>query len=251
VQQSDDNLNYGWSTASIQCSLFAVCFPWTGYLLYLEYLKSSQKLKTIMPSKYEKWVEKRLYECQMFGFTSKAFTDFVYNTMSKAAGEAIIDVDKQCNEHPEFSNVLDKNMREKCFEKVKEMISKRIDINVDRLELFLSHNTFRIPENVVLPGDKIQESCHDKEEDENAVDQRIDAIVEEIKASYETRIALQKELSTLGELQAMANQVLNDINEIAIPSKEDFASTCQSAQDFIHTMKTLEQNSSQQNLVDA
>ena len=29
-----------------------------------------------MASKYEKWVNRSLYECQMFGFTSKAFLDF-------------------------------------------------------------------------------------------------------------------------------------------------------------------------------
>ena len=29
-----------------------------------------------MAGKYEKWVERSLYECQMFGFTSKAFMDF-------------------------------------------------------------------------------------------------------------------------------------------------------------------------------
>lgn len=29
-----------------------------------------------MAGSYEKWMEKNLYECQMFGFTSKAFMDY-------------------------------------------------------------------------------------------------------------------------------------------------------------------------------
>eukprot|EP00794_Sanderia_malayensis_P010807 gene10807-11961_t len=169
-----------------------------------------------------------LYSCQLFGFTPRAFVDFFHNMLSREISDALTEIENQ--------------IKKEGSENLRNMCDKNLGKNVDRLELYLQSNIFTIPDNVILSEDKIQEQETNTKEFEESLDKRIDELKNKIKASFNSRWQMQKQLKEMDNLEEQALQLLqrtnNYSNEHEILNSDYMKTLCQNGRLFVDSMNS-------------
>ncbi|XP_065056433.1 uncharacterized protein LOC135684725 [Rhopilema esculentum] len=180
-----------------------------------------------------------IYLCQLFGFTQRGLMDFVYNKISKVAGDALVEINSQISNDEEMSKHINQQTQQDGFGRIRDAFSSKLDLNMDRLEMFSRNNILRIPENVVPPCDKIQESCRYTKEDEEELDRQISETMDKIQASCIASIEHKKELLMLERLQEMADTSLQNMKEYSF-DEEHLTRVCDDAVTLIETLSAAD-----------
>ncbi|CAH1245244.1 MIS12 [Branchiostoma lanceolatum] len=150
------------------------------------------------------------YAVQHFGFTPQSFTDGVFNVM----------VDNLHDTMNAAEQYLMSRYRDVPKEEVKagtqQIILKFLQAfqkAFDKLESYLLSNLFQVPDNVLLPEDKVQMEQYTPEE-EAQLDDELDVLRKKIRNAVYVNTCLKQELEDLGKVQQQMERLLMQVAEI-------------------------------------
>lgn len=180
----------------------------------------------------------------MFGFTPQAFSETVYNILAKEISIGLKEIESIIKNEPEIHGGLSTCDMEQMFTKLVKVSDYSLQQNTDRLERYLAENVFRIPDNVVLPEDEIQENYSDPKQKEADLDEKIKETENKIKASLYTSQLLKNELLIDDQLHKQAQQRIEDMKNGAedVHSFEDATSLIISGKELIEAVKRASEN---------
>ncbi|XP_015912321.1 protein MIS12 homolog [Parasteatoda tepidariorum] len=118
------------------------------------------------------------YETQLFDFHPRQYIDGVYNVFYENVFEAL----KQFQEYliGEKKEVVSPETIKLKTEFFFQELIKNLDKAMDKYEVFICRNFLCIPENLVLPEDKVHMTSSCTEEQELLLDQEIEELTQEI-----------------------------------------------------------------------
>ncbi|KAG8178796.1 hypothetical protein JTE90_024658 [Oedothorax gibbosus] len=169
------------------------------------------------------------YVTQHFGFHSRAFLDKIYNGNYESVFEALRQLKKHLIE--EYKNIAPAKEIDMNTEVLFRHLTQRLDRTMDRLEVYLDSNIFKIPKHIVLPEDEVHMSqpCTAREDeklDAELEDLKQRIIEERIKKNYlKCKIVEQKTIiEDLGQFENKLHTILKVVEESQM-TKEDLKDT--------------------------
>lgn len=157
-------------------------------------------------------VNKDIYISQLFGFTPRVFVEFFYNVVSREIGSALTQIESYIKEEPSLCRDVTVADLKQGSEQLRQIYDQCLAKNVDRLEAYLENNILKIPNNVVLLEDKVQEKCSCNHEKKSSLESSIMDVEAKIKASYFSRLSMQNEMQLIEKLKQHAEQLLGAMN---------------------------------------
>lgn len=151
------------------------------------------------------------YETQYFGFTPSTAVDEVFNINSDFVEDAIRITNKVLTvKYPDISPTI----IQKASEDLYDDILKSLDKMCDKLELYLLNNILNMPDNFVLPEDRVHQDNSLKTVDETKLDNDIKELKQMINDKVKSIVELRSEKERLDLLIKSYEQTLDTIGEM-------------------------------------
>ncbi|XP_067670576.1 protein MIS12 homolog [Haliotis asinina] len=156
--------------------------------------------------------EQAEYETQYFGFTPKSFSNGVYNAVNDYMMDGLQAVESYMN--TEYGDVISPSQVNEGVQKMQQKMAKQVDKAFDTLEAYLFTNIFCIPENTVLPEDRVKQEKGYTEDDEKQIHKDIEEYTQKILAVKYANTCLQGELDDIDRAQAQMNLMLKQAQDM-------------------------------------
>ncbi|CAG5117966.1 unnamed protein product [Candidula unifasciata] len=149
------------------------------------------------------------YEAQHFGFTPITLLNGMFNAVCDLYREALKAFCKTCSE--KYPNVMSETEYKNARHAVSEFIDKDVCMLFDKLEYFLLHQVFTIPDDVVLPEDQCQlQRLSDAEETQ--LEKQIVDVRKRILAVKYANAELSQHLKDAEILQKTLDKVIEQLS---------------------------------------
>ncbi|XP_046573078.1 protein MIS12 homolog [Haliotis rubra] len=152
------------------------------------------------------------YETQYFGFTPKSFSNGVYNAVNDYMMDGLQAVEGYMN--TEYGDVIAPSQVNEGVQKMQQKMAKQVDKAFDTLEAYLFTNIFCIPENTVLPEDRVKQDKMYTEDEEKKIHKDIEEYTQKILAVKHANTCLQGELDDIDRAQAQMNLMLKQTQDM-------------------------------------
>ncbi|NXG19193.1 MIS12 protein, partial [Grallaria varia] len=205
-------------------------------------------------------VDPMAYEAQFFGFTPQtcmlriylAFQDCLFEVMQVVEAVILRKVDKMPD-----CNITPSQVR-KCTEEFLLFVKDRFDKLFDKMEEVLLQQVLSIPENVLLPEDKVHEQYPYSPEQFRALQEEIRQLQLQCRAEAAAEQALRAELEEQKVVKAELEKILQWFNDLEKTFREQgignlkecLSFLTQSSKKLQVVMKEVEQKSEELKLHD-
>lgn len=146
------------------------------------------------------------YECQYLGFTPKSLINGVYNAVITNLREGLTHMEAYINEG--YGTTITPEKTKQAMETIQSVLVEKLDKKFDHVESYLLKNVFTIPEDVVLPEDRVQMTHPLSPEEDRQLDTEMEQLRKHIIAVRYGNECVRQQVSDIENLQKHADNTL-------------------------------------------
>ncbi|XP_062589955.1 uncharacterized protein LOC134251570 [Saccostrea cucullata] len=146
------------------------------------------------------------YECQYLGFTPKSLINGEYNAVITSLKEGLSTMEAFINE--EFGSAISPEKTKQALETVQSVLVEKLDKRFDQLESYLLRNVFNIPEDLVLPEDRVQMTHPTSPEEDSQIEADMEQLRTHITAVRYGNESVRQQITEIDNLQKHADSTL-------------------------------------------
>ncbi|XP_061163772.1 uncharacterized protein LOC133172934 isoform X2 [Saccostrea echinata] len=146
------------------------------------------------------------YECQYLGFTPKSLINGEYNAVITSLKEGLSTMEDFINE--EFGSAISKEKTKQALETIQSVLVEKLDKRFDQLESYLLRNVFNIPEDLVLPEDRVQMTHPTSPEEDSQLETEMEELRKHITAVCYANECVRHQITEIESLEKHADSTL-------------------------------------------
>lgn len=175
---------------------------------------SESSMSTVTPDTENDLVQGELseYECQYLGFTPKSLINGVYNAVITNLREGLSHMEAYINEG--YGSTITPEKTKQALETIQSVLVEKLDKKFDHVESYLLKNVFNIPEDVVLPEDRVQMTNSFSPEEDRRLDTEMEQLRKHIIAVRYGNECVRQQISDIENLQKHADNTLLHLQKL-------------------------------------